>query len=310
MTDAASENGLKKSGLWARITAPKNRGPLLVAPAIITLFVMNIFPLLWSFGLSFFNYRANRTNVPEFVGLRNFERVLTDEKIWDRFQTTAIIVGSSVTLQLIIGFSLAMLFAKHFPMRRIIMMLVLTPMMLSFVSVGVFFKLYYEPTFGLLSWIVNFFTTEPFVLLSTSTGALIGIIVADAWMWSPFVMLLVLAGLVSVPKYLYEAAEIDRVSSWRRFVTITLPYIKSLLLLAILFRTIETFKIFDIIYIITEGGPGTSTESIAVNIYRMAFQNFRTSRSGALAYIILFIVIVLTNLYLYSVNRRASEETL
>jgi len=310
MTDVAAGYSQTKSGLWARITSPRYRGPLLVAPAIITLFVMNIFPLLWSFGLSFFNYRANRLNVPEFVGLRNFERVLTDEKIWERFQTTAIIVGSSVTLQLIIGFSLAMLFAKHFPLRRIIMMLVLTPMMLSFVSVGVFFKLYYEPTFGLLSWFVNFFTTEPFVLLSSSTGALIGIIVADAWMWSPFVMLLVLAGLVSVPKYLYEAAEIDRVSSWRRFVTITLPYIKSLLLLAILFRTIETFKIFDIIYIITDGGPGSSTESIAVDIYRMAFQNFRTSRSGALAYIILFIVIVLTNLYLYSVNRRAKEETL
>ncbi|NND90338.1 MAG: sugar ABC transporter permease [Granulosicoccus sp.] len=310
MTDVAAVHGHAKSGFWARLTAPENRGPLLVAPAIITLFVMNIFPLLWSFGLSFFNYRANRQNVPEFVGLKNFERVLTDEKIWDRFQTTAIIVGSSVTLQLIIGFSLAMLFAKHFPMRRIIMMLVLTPMMLSFVSVGVFFKLYYEPTFGLLSWVVNLFSSEPFALLSSSTGALIGIIFADAWMWSPFVMLLVLAGLVSVPKYLYEAAEIDRVSSWRRFVTITLPYIKSLLLLAILFRTIETFKIFDIIYIITEGGPGSSTESIAVNIYRMAFQNFRTSRSGALAYIILFIVIVLTNLYLYSVNRRAHEETL
>lgn len=310
MTNVAAAKSQAKTGLWARITAPENRGPLLVAPAIITLFIMNIFPLLWSFGLSFFNYRANRLNVPEFVGLKNFERVLTDDKIWDRFQTTAIIVGSSVTLQLIIGFSLAMLFAKHFPMRRIIMMLVLTPMMLSFVSVGVFFKLYYEPTFGLLSWFINLFTTEPFALLSTSTGALIGIIFADAWMWSPFVMLLVLAGLVSVPKYLYEAAEIDRVSSWRRFVTITLPYIKSLLLLAILFRTIETFKIFDIIYIITEGGPGSSTESIAVNIYRMAFQNFRTSRSGALAYIILFIVIVLTNLYLYSVNRRASEETL
>ncbi len=306
MASTTRSNG----GLWARLTAPKNRGPLLVAPAIIVLFVMNIFPLLWSFGLSFFNYRANRLKVPEFVGFKNFERVLTDEKIWDRFQTTAIIVASSVTLQLIIGFALAMLFAKHFPMRRIIMMLVLTPMMLSFVSVGVFFKLYYEPTFGLLSYFINFFTTEPFVLLSSSTGALAGIVIADAWMWSPFVMLLVLAGLVSVPKYLYEAAEIDRVSPWRRFITITFPYIKSLLLLAILFRTIETFKIFDIIYIITEGGPGSSTESIAVNIYRMAFQNFRTSRSGALAYIILFIVIVLTNLYLYSVNRRAAEEDL
>jgi len=294
-------------GFMSWLKAPERRGPLLVAPAIIVLFVMNIFPLLWSFGLSFFNYRANRVKEPDFVGFRNFERVLTDEDVWERFQTTALIVGSSVLLQLIVGFLLALLFARQFPMRRILMMLVLTPMMLSFVSVGVFFKLYYEPTFGLVSWVVNLFSDTPFALLATPEGALAGIILADAWMWSPFVMLLVLAGLVSVPKYLYEAAEIDRASSWRRFRTITFPYIKSLLLLAVLFRTIETFKIFDIIYIITEGGPGTATESIAVNVYRVAFQNFRTSQSAALGYIILFIVIVLTNLYLYSVNRRQQE---
>ena len=289
------------------LKAPERRGPLLVAPAIIVLFVMNIFPLLWSFGLSFFNYRANRVTEPDFVGFRNYERVLTDDDVWERFQTTAIIVGSSVLLQLIVGFLLALLFARQFPLRRILMMLVLTPMMLSFVSVGVFFKLYYEPTFGLVSYAVNAFTDTPFALLATPEGALAGIILADAWMWSPFVMLLVLAGLVSVPKYLYEAAEIDRASTWRRFRTITFPYIKSLLLLAVLFRTIETFKIFDIIYIITEGGPGTATESVAVNVYRIAFQNFRTSQSAAYGYIILFMVIVLTNLYLYSVNRRTQE---
>jgi multiple sugar transport system permease protein len=150
-------------------------------------------------------------------------------------------------------------------------------------------------------------TGEPFALLATPTGAVIGIVVADAWMWSPFVMLLVLAGLVSVPRYLYEAAEVDRASWWRRFRTITFPYIRSLLLLAILFRTIETFKLFDVVYIITEGGPGSATETIGVYIYRIAFQFFRTSQSTALAYIILFVVIVLTSLYLYAVNRRNKE---
>ena len=295
------------TGFWGWLMSPKRRGPLLVAPAIIILFIMNIFPLLWSFGLSFFNYRANRLRVPTFKGWDNYEKVLTDEKVWERFQTTAVIVGSSVILQLIVGFLLALMFAKSFPMRRIILMLVLTPMMLSFVSVGVFFKLFYEPTFGIVSFVMNNFTSEPFVTLATPSGAIAGIVIADAWMWSPFVMLLVLAGLVSVPKYLYEAAEIDRASAWRRFWTITFPYIKSLLLLAILFRTIETFKLFDIVYIITEGGPGSSTETIAVYLYRTAFQFFRTSQSSALAYIVLFVVIVLTNLYLYAVNRRASE---
>jgi multiple sugar transport system permease protein len=134
-----------------------------------------------------------------------------------------------------------------------------------------------------------------------------GIVFADAWMWSPFVMLLVLAGLVSVPKYLYEAAEIDRASFWRKFTSITFPYIRGLLLLALLFRTIEAFKLFDIVFLLTEGGPGTSTETIGVYVYRVAFQYFRTSESAALAYILLFTVIVLTNLYLFFVNRRARE---
>lgn len=287
---------------WGRYT-----GGLLVAPAIGLLFVMNIFPLMWSFGLSFFNYRANRLGAPSFEGLANYERVLTDPVVWERLQTTAQVVVLTVGSQLIIGFLLALLFEKQFPGRRVLLMLVLTPMMLSFVAVGAFFRYYYEPTFGLLSQAVRTFTGQPFILLDSPAGALAGIIIADAWMWSPFVMLLVLAGLVSVPKYLYEAAEIDRASWWRRFWTITFPYIKGLLLLALLFRTIEAFKLFDIVFLITEGGPGTSTETIAVYVYRLAFQYFRTSQSTALAYILLFIVIVLTNLYLYFVRRRAAE---
>jgi multiple sugar transport system permease protein len=126
-------------------------------------------------------------------------------------------------------------------------------------------------------------------------------------MWSPFVMLLVLAGLVSVPKYLYEAAAIDRVSAWRRFWSITFPYIRGLLMLALLFRTIEAFKLFDVVFLLTEGGPGTSTETIAIYVYRQAIQFNKTSDSTALSYILLFTVIVLTNLYLYLANRRAKE---
>jgi multiple sugar transport system permease protein len=308
-TATALPGGEQRTGFLAWLMAPERRGPLLVTPAIAMLVIMNIFPLLWSLGLSFFNYRANRLDAPDFRWFRNFERVLTDDDVWERFQTTAVIVGSSVLLQLLVGFLLALLFEKAFPLRRILLMLVLTPMMLSFVAVGVFFKLFYEPTFGLVSQFVSIFTGEPFVVLSTPAGALIGIIIADAWMWSPFVMLLVLAGLVSVPRYLYEAAEIDRASWWQRFRTITFPYIKGLLLLAILFRTIETFKLFDIVYIITEGGPGSSTETIAVYVYRLAFQYFRTSQASALAYIVLFVVIVLTSLYLYAVRRTSEEAT-
>jgi len=291
--------------------APERRGPLLIAPAIFLLFAMNILPLMWSFGLSFFRYKASSVKPPEFLGwdnlFHNYEKVIGKSAIWDSFQTTAIIVAGSVTLQVIIGFSLALMFAREFPFRKILLSLVLTPMMLSFVAVGVFFKFFYEPTFGLLSQAVRIFTGEPYILLGTKWGSIWGIIIADAWMWSPFVMLLVLAGLVSVPKYLYEAADIDRASWFRRFRTITFPYIKSLLLLAVLFRTIETFKLFDLVYIITEGGPGSATETLSVYVYRQGFQYFRTSDASALGYILLFVVIVLTNLYLYVVNRRSEE---
>ncbi len=289
------------------IMDPKRRGAMLIAPAVVLLFVMNIFPLMWSFGLSFFHYKASSMKPPKFAGLYYYKKVLADPVVWERFQTTATIVGSSVLMQLLIGFALALLFSKKFPLRREILMMILTPMMLSFVAVGVFFKLFYEPTFGLISQAFVYFTGEPLILLSTKWGAIAGIVIADAWMWSPFVMLLVLAGLVSVPEYLYEAAEVDRATPWERFKTVTFPYIKGLLLLALLFRTIETFKLFDIVYIITAGGPGTSTETIAVYVYRMAFQFFKTSQSSALSYILLFVVIVLTNLYLYFVNRREQE---
>jgi multiple sugar transport system permease protein len=282
-------------------------GPLLVAPALAILFVMNIFPLMWSFGLSFFDYKANRIKSLSFIGFDNYARVLNDVDVWSRLQTTALVVILTVSCQMVIGFLLALLFEREFPGRRILLMLVLMPMMLSFVAVGAFFRYYYDPTFGLLSQAWKAITGESMTLMATPAGAMAGIVFADSWMWSPFVMLLVLAGLVSVPRYLYEAAEVDRASWWRKFRTITFPYIRGLLMLALLFRTIEAFKLFDIVYLVTQGGPGTSTETIAVYVYHVAFQYFRTSESTALAYILLFIVIVLTNLYLYLVRQRSRE---
>ena len=298
-------------GFLAWFLAPERRGPLLVAPAIATLVVVNLFPLLWSYGMSFFSYNAKYINrPPRWNGLGNYVDLFSDTEVWNRFQNTAVIVIGSVFVQLIVGFLLALLFSTEFPLRRYLLMLVLSPMMLSLSAVGVFFRLFYEPTLGFIPrsvQAVHYWLTgvdEPFIILNTPLKATIAIVMADAWMWSPFVMLLVLAGLVSVPKYLYEAAEIDRAGAWRRFRTITFPYIRSLLLLALLFRTIETFKIFDVVYVLTEGGPGSSTETISVYLFRLAFNYFKTGIASALGYITLFAVIVLTSLYLYAIQSR------
>jgi multiple sugar transport system permease protein len=280
-------------------------GGLLVAPAIAVLFVMNIFPLLWSLGLSFFAYQSNQQTI-RFVGLNNYIKILTNDIAaadnWNALINTALFVVLTVSAQMIVGFLLAMLFAKQFPLRKYLLILVLTPMMLSVVASGVFFTYYYDPTFGLLSYVMGHATGEQYILMDDKVGAVAGIVFADAWMWSPFVMLLVLAGLVSVPKYLYEAAAIDRVSAWRRFWTITFPYIRSLLMLALLFRTIEAFKLADLVILLTKGGNDTMT--ISYHLIRIANEQNKTSEGAAISYVMLFMVIVLTNLYLYLANRR------
>ncbi|SMF73626.1 carbohydrate ABC transporter membrane protein 1, CUT1 family [Tistlia consotensis] len=280
-------------------------GGLLVAPAIAVLFVMNIFPLLWSLGLSFFAYQSNLQSI-RFVGLYNYTKVLTNEIAapdnWNALVNTGMFVVLTVSAQMIVGFLLAMMFAKEFPLRRYLLILVLTPMMLSVVAAGVFFTYYYDPTFGILSYVVNSIAGGQFILMSSKAGAVAGIVFADAWMWSPFVMLLVLAGLVSVPKYLYEAAAIDRVSAWRRFWCITFPYIRGLLMLALLFRTIEAFKLADLVILLTKGGNDTMT--ISYQLIRIANEQNKTSEGAAISYVMLFMVIVLTNLYLYLANRR------
>lgn len=283
-------------------------GGLLVAPAIAVLVVMNIFPLLWSLGLSFFAYQSNQQTI-RFVGLANYIKVLADElkapENWANLTNTAMFVVLTVTTQMIMGFLLALMFAKQFPLRKYLLILVLTPMMLSVVAAGVFFSYYYDPTFGLLSYFIRIFSGQQFILMDNKAGAVAGIVFADAWMWSPFVMLLVLAGLVSVPKYLYEAAAIDRVSGWRQFWSITFPYIRGLLMLALLFRTIEAFKMADLVILLTKGGNGTMT--ISYHLIRIANEQNKTSEGAAISYVMLFIVIVLTNLYLYIANRRAVE---
>ena len=280
-------------------------GGLLVAPAIAVLFVMNIFPLLWSLGLSFFAYQSNQQTI-RFVGLANYIKVLTNDIAapanWAALINTAMFVVFTVTAQMLVGFLLAILFAKQFPLRKYLLILVLTPMMLSVVASGVFFTYYYDPTFGILSYVMGSITGEQFILMDNKVGAVAGIVFADAWMWSPFVMLLVLAGLVSVPQYLYEAAAIDRVSKWRQFWTITFPYIRGLLMLALLFRTIEAFKLADLVILLTKGGNDTMT--ISYHLIRIANEQNKTSEGAAISYLMLFMVIVLTNLYLYLANRR------
>jgi multiple sugar transport system permease protein len=277
---------------------------LFVLPTIILLIVMNLFPLIYSLYLSFTSYSVISGTPPEWVGLQNYQDILTDPRFWNNFAITGRYALISVVLQTLVGFGLALLLRRKFKGNALITTLLLVPMMLSPIVVAVFWKLIFNPSYGIFNYLLGF--TNPNTApewLGQPDLALWAIVIVDVWMWSPFVMLLTMAGLSAIPEYLYEAAAIDRASSWFQFRRITLPQVMPLLLIAVLFRTIEAFKQFDLVMGLTGGGPGDVTETVSVRLYRLAFQQFDTGTSSALAYIVLVIIIAISNLYIRALNR-------
>lgn len=282
---------------------------LFIAPTIILLVLWNIFPLFYSLYLSFTEFSVIKPDVPPaWIGLQNYNKLLNDPRIWQYFTLTGRYVVTTVALQAIVGFGLALFLRERFKASGLITTLILIPIMMSPVVIGLFWKLIYNPAFGIFNYLIGYSVPNSGPdWLGEAGRALWAIIIVDVWMWSPFVMLLCLSGLKAIPDYLYEAAAIDRASPWFQFWRITLPQVAPLLLIAILFRTIEAFKTFDLVMGLTGGGPGDSTELIAVHLYRAAFTRFTTGESSALAYIILVIVIAVSNLYVRSLNRMRGE---
>ena len=269
---------------------------LFILPTIAFLIVFNIFPLIYSLGFSFTEYRVSLNQPAEFIGLRNYMDLLSDPGIWQNFTITAQYVVVSVAGQMIVGFGLAMLLNRPFPLKGLVTTLLLLPMMLSPAVVGLFWKLLYDPSWGPVNYALGL---GKFEWLSNPTNALFATAITDIWMWSPFVMLLSLAGLSAVPKHLYEAAAIDRASWWYTFRRITLPLVAPLLLIALIFRTMEAFKAFDLPFVMSTA----SVETVSIRLYQMAFQEWQTGRSSALAYIVLIVVLAITNIYVKYLNK-------
>lgn len=278
---------------------------IFVAPTIFLLLAVNIFPLIWTIRLSFTDFRANRNREVEWVGLRNYERILTDSDIWLTMQATAHFLFWTIFFQVLIGFTLAYLINKNFRGSPFWTTVIVLPMMLSPAVVGNFWTFLYQPQIGLFNYVIAFFTgADPssFEMIGSVNLAPWSIVIVDTWMWTPFVMLICLAGLRSIPGYIYEAAEIDRASKWRQFWTITIPMVLPFLMLAVLFRGIENFKMFDLVVQLTGGGPGSVTELTSINLKREAFEKWRTGYASAYAIILFVTVFGLASIYVKALN--------
>jgi len=270
---------------------------LFIIPTILFLIIFNIFPLLYSLGYSFTDFRAAARGEVNFVGLQNYRELLSDPFIWNNFVVTAKYVIVSVGGQMVVGFGLALLLNRSIPFKGLITTLLLLPMMMSMAVVGLFWKLLYDPSWGVINYVLGL---GKFAWLSNPDAALYAVAITDIWMWAPFVMLLSLAGLSAVPKHLYEAAAIDRAGTWYTFTRITLPLVMPLLMIALIFRTMEAFKTFDLAYILT---TQPTAELISIKLYKLAFQQWQTGKSCALAYIVLIMVLAITNIYVKYLNR-------
>ena len=301
--------GSTPAGVAARIRGLSDRAIawLFIAPTILLLLAINIFPLVWTVYLSFTNYRANRPNAEvKNVGLANYQSILGDADIWIAMQATAHFVVWTIALQTLLGFGLAYLIDRKFRGHAFWTTVILIPMMLSPAVVGNFWRFLYQPQIGLFNYIVSFFTGIPpssFQMTGDVSLAPWSIIIVDTWMWTPYVMLICLAGLRSIPEYLYEAAEVDRASRWRQFWSITLPMALPFIMLAVLFRGIENFKMFDMVNLLTGGGPGSTTEVASITLKREAFEKWRTGYSSAFAIILFVTVFGLANIYVKALNR-------
>lgn len=308
----------KEVGGFAKATPPKIARKIqglsdraiawiFIAPTIFLLLAINIFPLLWTIWLSFTNFRVNRINADvKWVGLRNYERILSDPDIWQTMQATAHFLFWTLFFQVLIGFTLAYLINKKFRGNDLWTTLIVLPMMLSPAVVGNFWTFLYQPQIGLFNYAVAFFSgVDPssFSMIGSVNLAPWSIVIVDTWMWTPFVMLICLAGLRSIPDSIYEAAECDRASKWRQFWTITIPMVLPFLMLAVLFRGIENFKMFDLVVQLTGGGPGSITELTSINLKREAFEKWRTGYASAYAVILFVTVFGFASIYVKALNK-------
>jgi len=278
----------------------------LIIPAIVILLFLVIYPLMWSLGLSFFDYSIMLKRPPIFIGVKNYLDIVNDPTIWDNFKVTAYFLAIALPVEFLLGFGIALLLYEEFRGRRIVLTLLLIPMMLAPIAVGVFYRFILDSTFGIFTYLLSVIGIEGFRWY-TVQWVIPCVALVDIWMWTPFMVLILLAGLTAVPRYLYEAANIDRAGWMMKFRYITFPIVKPLIGVAVLFRTMDIMKVFDTVFILTDGGPGNASELISFRVYREAFQYFHTGRATALSYIFLVMIIVLTNIYLRFLTRRPAQ---
>ncbi|MEL0069984.1 MAG: sugar ABC transporter permease [Betaproteobacteria bacterium] len=266
----------------------------LIAPSIFILLLIGIFPLIYTLLVSFQGITMME-NDTSFHGLQNYIALGTDTRLWEALLHTIIFTCIALPIELLLGLLMAQLFIDKLPGRQIFVALLVLPVVVAPVVSGATWSLLLDTRFGPINQILGWFTGEEVTLLWTINPDLVypSILAAEIWQWTPFMFLLLLAALSAVDKSQLEAASIDGAGYWTTFFKIVLPAIWPVMAVAILIRGLDLFRLFDIVWALTRGGPGTMTETISIFTYVKGFQQFETSYTGAVALLIIVLLSVL-----------------
>lgn len=279
---------------------------LMLAPLLIFVLIVAIYPLAFSIFISFFKYRlTDPDQTKTLIGIANYQQAFKDPIVVGSLKTTMKFVIGTVVLELALGLGLALLFSAETRFMRFTRSFLLLPMALPPLVVALVFKALYNTEFGVIPYYLKQMNIDVGRgLLAELSTALPAVMLVDIWQWTPLIMFIFLAGIKSLPTEPYEAAIVDGASRWQSFIHITLPLLKPTLLVALLLRTMQSFKVFDIIYATTAGGPGTSTTVLNFQIYKVGLTFFNMGYAAALANILLFIVAILSVFYVMTLERQ------
>ncbi|CAN7385411.1 MULTISPECIES: carbohydrate ABC transporter permease [Rhizobium/Agrobacterium group] len=273
-----------------------------VIPALVVILAVIVFP--WVFTLWMSAHRWTLGQEQSFIGFENYIRLASDIRFWESLWHTLIYTVLSVVAPLILGTLAALVFDAQFPLRGFLRGVFVMPMMATPVAIALVWTMMFHPQLGVLNYLLSFIHIGPLEWIYNQSTVIPSLVLVETWQWTPLVMLIVLGGLAAVPREPYESAEIDGANAWQKFRYLTMPMIAPFLMIAVIIRSIDAVKSFDIIYAMTQGGPGTASETINIYLYNTAFAYYDIGYGSAMA-VVFFIIIVALSFVLLMVRQRS-----
>lgn len=256
---------------------------LFVLPVVVILLVAAFIPLGWGLYLSFFRYKLNMPSATAFIGLKNYLNIFTDELMIRSLRNNVIFASVSVSLELLVGVVIAMMLATDTRLSRAMVSVLMVPMIIAPVAAGTLWRMMLDRTYGVVNYLLSFVGIRPISWIGDPKIALYTVSLVDAWLYIPFVAVLVLSSIKAMPTSFLDAARVDGASPWRVFWKIILPITAPVIIIVAMLRFIDAFKVFDTIFVMTQGGPGNATEMLPTYIYRQGIKFLNIGYSSATA---------------------------